>query len=110
MKVRSKVWLEKNGELVLGAGKARILKAVAETGSLNAAAKKLGMSYRHAWSSIRAAEQRLGRPLLVRSKGGPKGGGARLTAEAARLVDRLALLETETKAFADKKFKELFKR
>lgn len=110
MQVRSKVWLEKNGGLLLGAGKIRILNAVAETGSINAAAKKLAMSYRHVWSSIRAAEQRLGRPLLIRNKGGSKGGGATLTAEAERLVKKLTVLQTETRAFADKRFRELFKK
>ena len=110
MKVRTKVWLEKDGELVFGSGKARILRAVEQTGSLNAAAVELGMSYRHVWSSIRAAEERLGRPLLIRSKGGPGGGGAVLTPEAKRLMERLTVLSNETRALADKRFKELFRR
>lgn len=108
MKVRSKVWLEKDGKLVFGAGKARILRTVAKTGSLNAAAKELDMSYRHAWSAMHAIEERLGRELLVKSKGGMKGGGATLTDYARDLLEKLTKLEREVKEFTDHRFAELF--
>jgi len=93
---------------VFGAGKARILCAVDKTGSINAAARELGMSYRHAWSTIDAAEHRLGHKLLRRSRGGPKGGGATLTRYARDLLDKLNALEEEVKNTADKRFARLF--
>ena len=82
MQVKSKVWLEKNGKLCFGIGRARLLRAVEETGSLNRAAHTLGMSYRHAWSQIKSAEENLGETLLVRSRGGKNRGGAVLTKRA----------------------------
>ena len=110
MNVKSKVWLEKNDKLVFGVGRAGILRAVAETGSLNKAAGELNMSYRHAWSCIKAAEERLGRPLLVRSKGGRKGGGATLTEYAQDLVCKFEILDREVGAFADRCFRDLFRK
>ena len=108
MNVRSKVWLEKDGRLVFGTGKAGILRAVAETGSLNGAARQLNMSYRHVWSGIRAAEQRLGFPLLTRRKGGKRGGGAVLTEYAGDLLRQFEELEKDVKSFANRRFKDLF--
>ena len=48
LKAKSKVWLEKDGRLVFGIGKATILSQIQKTGSINKAAKELNMSYRHA--------------------------------------------------------------
>jgi molybdate transport system regulatory protein len=70
-RIRSKIWIEdKNGKVVFGLGRYRILDAVQRLGSLQAAAQELKMSYRAIWARISATEQRLGKPLLVRE---PKG-------------------------------------
>lgn len=108
MEIRSKIWLEENGKLVFGSGKFSILKAVKETGSINKAAKKLNMSYRHTWSYIRSAEKRLGQELLIKNKGGRKGGGAVLTDCALNLVEKFERLERAVKIFTNKRFKEIF--
>lgn len=108
MQVKSKVWLEKGGELVFGTGKSFILKAIAETGSINKAAKKMGMSYRHAWSYIRSSEKRLGLPLLIKIKGGERGGGALLTDYAKDLLKKFEKIEREVKLFTDSRFKKIF--
>ncbi len=108
MQIKSKVWLEKDGELVFGTGKLIILKAIAETGSINQAAKKLNMSYRHAWSYIRSVEKRIGRPLLVKVKGGKSGGGAMLTVYAKNLIEKFEKLEEEVKDFTNKRYREIF--
>lgn len=109
MHIKSKVWLEKDGELVFGTGKLLILKAISETGSINQAAKKLKMSYRHAWSYIRSAEKRIGQPLLLKVKGGKDGGGALLTDYAKNLIAKFEQLEDEVKEFTNKRYKEIFK-
>jgi len=109
MKVKSKVWFDDKGELIFGSGKSEILKAVSQTGSINSAAKLLNMSYRHAWSYIRSAEKRLGRPLLIKTKGGSGGGGAALTDYARELLSKFDRLDTDIKKFADKRFNEIFR-
>ncbi len=109
MQIKSKVWLEKEGELVFGTGKLIILKAIAEAGSINQAAKQLNMSYRHAWSYIRSAEKRIGQPLLVKVKGGKSGGGAVLTDYAKNLIEKFERLEEEVKDFTNKRYREIFR-
>lgn len=110
MQVKSKVWLEKDGELIFGSGKALILQNIMETGSINKAAKKMNMSYRHAWSYIRSAEKRIAEPLLIKIKGGKNGGGAMLTDYAKDLLKRFAKLEWEVEAYTDKRYKEIFRK
>ena len=109
IQARSKVWLLRGGQQVFGEGKAAILRAVRETGSLSGAARKLNMSYRHTWSCIRAAESRLGRPLITRTRGGKTRGGAALTDFAADLLDRFAMLDEEVRTFVDRRFNNMFK-
>lgn len=109
LEVKSKVWLESKGKLVLGDGRFRILKAIEQTGSINKAAKKLKMSFRHAWSYIDSSEKFLGIKLIEREKSGKYGGGSRLTPQAKILVQKLEKLNREVKDFTDKKFRSIFK-
>jgi molybdate transport system regulatory protein len=94
--IRTKVWIQNpDGKVVFGLGRYRILKAVQGTGSLQAAAKELKMSYRALWMRIRASEKRIGRELVVRC-----GKGSRLTPFAENLMKQykrlLAILEKES--------------
>ena len=73
-------------EGVFGGGKWCLLDAVRTEGSIQAAAAKLGRSYRKAWGDIRMAEAGLGRRLVVTTRGGPGGGHAVLTDFAQRLL------------------------
>jgi len=70
LQVRSKIWLEMDGEPVFGQGREDLLRLIRKTGSINAAAKEMGISYRKAWTYIDAMEKRLGFPLVARQKGG----------------------------------------
>ena len=108
MEVKSKVWLERKGKLFLGMGRVMRLKTIRETGSINKAAGKIGMSYRHAWSQISFAEKNLGKPLFVRNKGGSGGGGTTLTSYANELLKKFEKLQREEEAFVNKRFKEIF--
>ena len=66
------------------------------------------MSYRHAWSSLRAAEERIGRPLLVRQRGGKNGGGASLTPYARALMQEFMNLDHDVREFVDKRYRQIF--
>ncbi len=63
----------------LGPGKADLLQGIVETGSIAAAGRKLGMSYRRAWSLVDELNHLFREPLVLAEKGGSRGGGARLT-------------------------------
>ena len=63
----------------MGPGKADLLEAVDSGGSISAAAKKMGMSYRRAWELVDVMNKSFDQPLIVSSPGGQNGGGAQLT-------------------------------
>ena len=64
----------------IGPGKADLLEAIGETGSLAAASRRLGISYRRSWDLVKSLNEAFRAPLIDLVKGGAKGGGARLTA------------------------------
>lgn len=63
----------------IGPGKVRLLELVDETGSISAAGRKMGMSYRRAWMLVNSLSEALGEAVVETRKGGSAGGGARLT-------------------------------
>lgn len=94
-----KVWIEEGGEPVFGEGRARLLEEIERTGSISAAARSLGMSYRHAWDHVKKMETRLGQPLVARRSGGHAGGGSRLTAFGKRMLRDFARLRQDVSGF-----------
>lgn len=69
----------------IGPGKADLLDAIAETGSISAAGRRMGMSYRRAWQLVEALNDGFREPLVIASRGGASGGGAALT-DAGQIV------------------------
>ncbi len=74
-----RVWVERAGEAILGQGRLELLEEIDRQHSISAAARQLGLSYRHAWEMVQSGNQAAGQPLVVAVTGGPQGGGARLT-------------------------------
>lgn len=72
-----------------------LLEKVAELGSITAAAKAVGTSYKGAWEAIDALNNLSERPLVERSAGGSGGGGTRLTAHGEQVLSLLRDLEGE---------------
>ena len=64
---------------MLGPGKAELLERIATTGSIAAAGREMGMSYKRAWMLIDTLNAMFRDPVVVSSRGGPGGGGAVLT-------------------------------
>jgi molybdate transport system regulatory protein len=108
LQVRSKVWLEVDGEPVFGHGRDALLRLIGESGSINAAAKAMGIPYRKAWTYIDAMEKRLGFPLVQRSKGGAGGGVSTITPQALVLLAKFHTLQEGVQALIDAKFREIF--
>jgi molybdate transport system regulatory protein len=79
-----KLWLSLSGEGVFGYGKWQLLDAIDRTGSLQAAADSLGISYRKAWGDLRKAEMTLGITFLDRHRGGIDGGESRITEDGKK--------------------------
>ncbi len=82
--------------VALGPGKADLLEAIAGTGSIAAAGRRLGMSYKRAWSLTEALNAMFRAPLVDAAKGGAGGGGAALTPLGAQILAAYRALETES--------------
>lgn len=108
IRVRSKVWLECEGQPFFGDGRLKLLEAINQTGSINAAAKALGFSYRKVWSQLEDMEKHAPFPLLERRIGGSGGGQTLLTDNAQMLVERFSILCNEINQSADSFFAEIF--
>ncbi len=106
---RIKLWVEKDGHLVLSDYRVRILQLVQETGSLARAAERLGLSYRRAWGKVREIEQNLGLSLVESEVGGAGGGGSSLTADGERLVALYERFRRRMEGELGKEFRQLFK-
>lgn len=109
IEVRSKVWLEDKGFPLMGAGRAKLLHAVDRTGSINAAAKELGMGYRRAWGLIDSMEKRLNFRLVVRRRGG-SGRGTSLTDEGRRLLELYEKFERRSQDSTNRQFENIFRQ
>jgi len=108
LEIRSKVWIESEGEPVFGRGRRFLLEAIDEHGSINRAASEVNISYRKAWSHIKVMEERLGIRLVERQTGGKNGGGAVLTREAREFLRRFRSMEDGLKDVVDEKFEQIF--
>ncbi len=82
-RLRPRLSVEARGELALGPGKADLLEAITETGSIRAAAERLGMSYARAWQLVRTMNRSFTDPLVESARGGGRHGGSRLSATGA---------------------------
>ncbi len=91
----------------LGPGKMDLLEAVKRTGSISAAGRELGMSYRRAWLLLDAVNTMFGRPAIETSAGGSHGGGARLTAFGENLLAAYRSVETDTAKLVERAFADL---
>ncbi|HBR21103.1 MAG TPA: hypothetical protein DD713_00815 [Nitrospiraceae bacterium] len=110
MDIKSKLWIEVEGEPVFGRGRRFLLQAIDQYGSINQAAKEISISYRKAWSYIKAMEERLGIKLVERQAGGKNGGGAVLTKDAREFLKKYEQMEEGIREIIDEKFRRIFYR
>jgi len=84
--VRSKVWLEKDGKLFMGFGRATLLERIDQLGSISAAARSMHLAYRNAWLWVEAMNRLAPSPRVEKSTGGARGGYARLTDTGRKII------------------------
>ncbi|HMB15853.1 MAG TPA: LysR family transcriptional regulator [Pelovirga sp.] len=107
IRIRSKIWLEVNGQPFLGGGRLRLLRAIAATGSINAASQQLGISYRKAWSQVQEMEKH-GISLVECEKGGSGGGRSIITPQAQELLKNFDEVQEGLHQMIDDKFDQVF--
>lgn len=82
----------------LGPGKVELMERISKHGSIAAAGKEMGMSYRRAWLLVDEINQIFREPLVTKQTGGSGGGGARLTALGREVVERYRAIEAASAA------------
>ena len=98
--LKLKLQLMHHGEIAMGPGKSELLDAIEATGSISAAARAMGMSYRRAWLLVDTMNRCFAQPLVETHPGGGEHAGARVTdaGRRARAAYRALLGEAEASA------------
>jgi molybdate transport system regulatory protein len=106
-----RLYLNADGQRVLGKGGAQILEAVQRYGSISVAAKRLDMSYKFTWDYLTRMRRRLHQPLVVTYRGGTRngkkkgGGGTTLTPVARALLKDFKDTEREMRSVLSKRLR-----
>jgi molybdate transport system regulatory protein len=104
--LRSSYWIvDEEGNIIIGKGRAEILKNIEKTGSINQAAKVMKMSYKGVWSKIKATEKHLKQSIVHADRKE----GSRLTRQGKELLEKYNQLEKKCMAQDDIIFSKVFK-
>jgi molybdate transport system regulatory protein len=83
-------------DIAIGPGKADLLEGIRETGSIAAAGRRMGMSYKRAWLLVDTMNACFKAPLVETSRGGQARGGATLSAEGEKVLAGYRRMEALT--------------
>ncbi|WP_298533662.1 winged helix-turn-helix domain-containing protein [uncultured Algibacter sp.] len=106
-KIKSRIWIESENNVLLGEGRVHLLKAIDETGSLSKAAKSLNISYKKAWQLLDSVNKSAKKPVTINSIGGKGGGGAELTEYGKSLVKVFDEINRNCWSFLDKQLEKI---
>ena len=93
--------------IAMGPGKADLLEAIRETGSISAAGRKLAIGYRRAWALVDAMNQCFRQPLVEGSAGGTRGGGARVTPFGEEVLRIFRAIQVKAQAAVEEEIRLL---
>jgi len=93
-----------NGDRI-GPGKIALLEAIRTTGSISAAARRIGMSYRRAWLLVEEINTALKEPAIAAATGGRRGGGATVTPAGEEIITLYRAIEQSAHESAAKEFR-----
>ena len=105
-KIKSRIWIENEDNVLLGEGRVRLLKAIEETGSLSKAAKSLNLSYKKAWRLMDSVNKSAKQPVTINSIGGKGGGGTILTDYGKSLITAFDTINKNCWNFLDNQLKQ----
>lgn len=100
-RIALKLRLWRDNDVAMGPGKADLLDAIRQTGSISAAARTMDMSYRRAWMLVDVMNRNFRKPLVHSAVGGSRGGGAQLTETGARILAQFRIMEASALAAAE---------
>lgn len=99
MLIKSRIWIENKGNVILGNGRISLLKKIIETGSLSKASKEMKISYRKAWNLIDSINKSSNQPVVITSKGGNNGGGTVVTEYGEKMIQKFDILKEQYQNF-----------
>jgi molybdate transport system regulatory protein len=91
--LRPKIRILIGAVVAIGPGKADLLDAIGRTGSISAAGREMGMSYRRAWLLVDSLNAAFAKPLVETATGGNRGGGAQLSGYGTEVLRRYRAME-----------------
>jgi len=100
-RLKIKLQLHCGDEIAMGPGKADLLEAIAREGSISAAGRAMGLSYRRAWLLVDAMNRCWDAPLVVTAMGGKRGGGARVTELGCIILNHYRALQHDLDSASD---------
>ncbi|MFY0712675.1 LysR family transcriptional regulator [Seonamhaeicola sp. NFXS20] len=106
-KIKSRIWIEADNNVLLGQGRVQLLKAIEETGSLSKAAKSLNISYKKAWTLLDSVNKSAKKPVTINSIGGKGGGGAELTEYGKSLINAFDDINKSCWEFLDEQVEKI---
>lgn len=92
IEVEAQIYIKRDGIVFLNPKKVALLDEIVKNGSLSAAAKKLNVSYQHAWTMINEINLSAPQPLVLKQRGGTNGGGAVLSEYGNRIMKEYQLI------------------
>ncbi|WP_046244171.1 winged helix-turn-helix domain-containing protein [Hymenobacter terrenus] len=98
-RLNGRVWLETEDGRFLGFGRLELLEHIAALGSITKAAQAMGMSYKRAWDLVSSMNGQATTPLVSTQTGGPRGGGATVTAVGHAAIADFRRLQERFQAF-----------
>ena len=106
LKLRSSQWIvDEHDNIIIGHGRAEILRNIEQTGSINQTAKIMKMSYKAVWSKIKATEKHLDTRIVHTDRKE----GSQLSRDGKDLLEKYRLLKNECMSADDKIFDGIFK-
>tara|TARA_B110000211_G_C13990701_1_gene513849 strand:+ start:321 stop:659 length:339 start_codon:yes stop_codon:yes gene_type:complete len=106
-KIKSRIWIETNNNVLLGEGRVQLLKEIEKTGSLSKAAKELKMSYKKAWTMVDSINKSAKEEVITKVVGGQGGGGAKITTYGKKLMAIFDDINSNCWVFLDEQLKKL---
>ena len=108
-KVKSRIWVEWNDEILIGEGRLRLLNAIEKEGSISKAAKSIQLSYKKAWRLIDTVNKNAKEIVVQSSIGGKGGGGAKITPYGKKMMHAFEVMNKNCWKFLDEEIKKFNK-
>lgn len=108
--IRARFWLlgqPGDAQTYVGIGRIELLEKIGRYGSINRAAKEMGMSYKKAWKLIEELNTLTASPLVIKAHGGSHGGGTQLTKQGEAVIAQFRAFEKRLEAFLQQESKAL---